>query len=137
MNLPSASRNWVCSSVSSMDLPSHPSNAKGSRTQHAMLGLPTYIEREAENLARLARIDDSVVPQSGRREERRGLRFDHLLNRSCHLFDRLRIERLACPLHLRFSEKPHDLCRLRSPHESDATVGPCKNEARTVRSSAH
>src|SRR5580692_7914521 len=64
MNLRMERRSSSCSFVSSMDFPIlHPADAETVGKSAARFGLAACGETKSENLARVARIDEAVVPE--------------------------------------------------------------------------
>ena len=94
-------------------------------------------QRQAEDRAGVARVDDPVVVQPPRQEQRQRLRLDLLLDRGPHRGGRLLV--VVAPLRRGAgpADDVHDAGELRRPHDRGLGVGPGEQEAGVVRPAAH
>src|SRR5437762_11762877 len=113
----------------------HPEDAEG-------VGAPDDLvergaERDAEGGPRVARVDDAVVPDAGRRVERVRLLLDLLLDRPPHGLVLRLVVGLPGALGGPAPDDGQHAGQLLGPHHRHAVVRPGEQEARLVRPPAH
>ena len=87
--------------------------------------------------ARVARVDDAVVPQMRGAVERRRFAVELVDDALEHLVDLLRGRLLALAQELLLGDGLHHAGRLLAAHHGGAVVGPGEDEARVVGAAAH
>jgi hypothetical protein len=97
----------------------------------------TDVEAQAEDAARVARVDDAVVPQPGGAEQRRGFGVELPAQAFAHCRQRGFVGRLAGAFELAAADDLHHLGGLRRTHHGGARRGPGEDEARVEAAPAH
>src|SRR5579883_1976637 len=128
-------RSAACSGVNFIRL--HPRDAERDGIERPDNRFARDRQREGQHLARVARIDDAIVPEMRRRIERRRLAVELIDNRLEHLVDLGPGWLLALTQVLLLGHRLHDAGRLLAAHHGGAAVGPREDEARIVGPTAH
>src|SRR5580658_500208 len=103
---------------------SHAGDAEAGGAERADLRFAADRETKGEDLAAVARVDESIVPKPCRGEKRRRFAvelFDDLL---LHRLELRPVDRLARPRHAVLRDDREHFRGLLATHDGDAVIGP-------------
>src|SRR5260370_14020744 len=139
----SVSQNFVtermssrCCSLYIILRPSHASHAEARRVEGADLRLAADREAESQHPARIAGIDEPIVPEPRRGEERGRFALELLDDLALHGVELRPVDRLARALEALLGDDREHLRRLLATPDGDAVVGPGEDEAGIVGAAA-